>query len=141
MNRNFWAPTYLAINIHTYVISRDQELSAAKPKGSGPCMAPVVCCLRPCPVQSTQICYFGGELGGPVGRRKWLVMRGGAGQARREAPGQVGRPASRRVEGAGPCDRTSMTAHRDCKLGRGPRPAGSGDPAVTHPVLSIEVFL
>lgn len=53
-------------------------------------------------------------------RRKWLVMRGGAGQAgRREALGQVGRPASRRVEGAGPCDHSSMHAGEGAETRRG----------------------
>lgn len=59
-------------------------------------------------------------------RKKWLVVKGGA--------GQVGRPASRGLEGTGPCD-CSVQA------GRGPRPAGAGDPAVSHPLLSAEIFL
>lgn len=63
--------------------------------------------------------------------RKWLVMRGGSGQARgREVPGHEGRPASHRVESAGPCDRPPPM-----QAGEGAETHGAGLLAVTHSML------
>lgn len=67
--------------------------------------------------------------------RKWLVMRGGSGQAGgREVPGHEGRPASHRVESAGPCDRPP---HASWGGGRDPR----GRSSRGHPLHASIVFL
>lgn len=54
----FMGTHVFAINIHTYVISRDQELSTAKPKCSSLLMAPVLCYWRACPLQTPEVFFF-----------------------------------------------------------------------------------
>ena len=68
MSCNFWAPMYLAINTHYMCNFKRPRIISCEAQGQLPTPAPVVCCLRPCPLQTAKDCYLGGNEG-PCGEK------------------------------------------------------------------------